>query len=122
MMHQPIILIVTAILSVFILLAFIFRNRLISAPRKHQYYNISIEERAYNRKLNERKIHSLRTLDVETKALLIRNNIETVGELKSSSLDFIRDLGEDDGVELYCACKIFISACHYKKGKSHLNL
>jgi hypothetical protein len=144
MMCQPITIIVTAVLSVFIFLAFIFRKRLVSPPRKHHYedlinkevlsnydsqdephYNISIEERAYNRRLNERKIHSLKTLDIETKALLIKNNIETVEELKLSSLDFlldtVRDIDQQKLNSLY-ACKNFISACQYKKGKSHLDL
>lgn len=90
-------------------------------------YNKSIEERAYNRKLNERKIHSLKTLDIETKVLLIKNNIETVGDLKFSSLDFLLEVGQDDSIDQqrlnsFYTCKIFISACQYKKGKSPLDL
>lgn len=145
-LYQPITLIVTAVLLVFILMAYIFRKRLFKPSRTHNYkdlmemeilssynsrdepdYNKSIEERAYNRKLNKRKVHSLKSLDVETKGLLIKNNIETVGELKFSSLDFLLDVGPDDAIDQqklnsFYACKNFISACQYKKGKSYLDL
>jgi hypothetical protein len=145
-LYQPITLIVSTVLLVLILMAFVFRKRLFQSSRKPDYkylmekeiltsydsqdepdYNKSIEERAYNRKLNERKIYSLKSLDVETKAHLIKNNIETVGELKFSSLDFLLDVGHDDSIDQqklnsFYACKNFISACQYKKGKSHLDL
>jgi len=145
-LYQPITIIVTAVLFMVIIIAFIFRKRLFEPSRKPHYktpmdkeiltsydsqdepdYNKSIEERAYNRKLNERKIHSLKTLDIETKALLIKNNIETVGDLKFSSLDFLLEVGQDDSIghqkmNSFYACKHFISACQYKKGKSHLAL
>lgn len=145
-LYQPITIIVTAVLFMVIIIAFIFRKRLFEPSRKPHYktqvdkeiltsydsqdepdYNKSIEERAYNRKLNERKIHSLKTLDIETKALLIKNNIETVGDLKFSSLDFLLEVGHDDSIDQqklnsFYTCKNFISACQYKKGKSYLDL
>lgn len=144
--YQLITLIVVAVLLVLILMAYILKKRLLKPLKNPNYkdlmemeiltsynsqdepdYNKSIEERAYNRKINDRKIYSLKTLDIGTKGLLIQNNIETVGELKFSSLDFLLDVGQDDSIDQqklnsFYACKNFISACQYKKGKSYLDL
>lgn len=86
-----------------------------------------VNERVYNHKLNKRKIHSLNCLDVETKQLLIENNIETVGELKFASLDFLLDFNQQNEADkikfnAFLNCKKFLSECEFKKGKPYLDL
>lgn len=89
-------------------------------------YGASSNEVSYNKELNARKIRDIKSLHIDTKLLLINNSIETVGDLKYSSLDFLLDFSEDskreEHLKAFYDCKDFIKKSKYKNGQSTLNL
>jgi len=88
-------------------------------------YGAALNEVRYNRELNLLKIRDVKSLKLDTKALLIRNDIETKGDLKYSSLDFLLNFSGDIPEEYFQAfqeCKAFIKMLDYKNGRSVLDI
>lgn len=88
-------------------------------------YGADPNEVRYNRELNLLKIRDVKSLKLDTKALLIRNDIETIGDLKYSSLDFLLNFSDESPegyLQAFYECKTFIKMLDYKNGRSILDI
>jgi len=97
----------------------------LSLPGEAKPYGVSLEEKEFLRKLNARKIISLHTIGDYTKALLLKNHIETVADLRRGSLDFLLDLEQDkEGrfIQAFHECKDFLKRAVFKKGADYKSL
>src|SRR5690606_17957032 len=88
-------------------------------------YGADPNEVRYNRELNLLKIRDVKSLKLDTKALLIRNDIETIGDLKYSTLDFLLNFSNEspeEYLQAFYECKTFIKMLDYKNGRSILDI
>lgn len=88
-------------------------------------YGLSKEMKDFNRDINKREINSLASFNYKTKKILIQNKIETVEDLKYSSLDFLINLNTDQvdqgKLDIFFSCKSFLKDIQNPNGRSYLD-
>lgn len=82
-------------------------------------YGLSEGEKAFDFFLGQQAILNLKTMDNDAKSILVQNDIFTVADLKSASLDFLLNFNSDDlenRLSLFHECKRFLNSINFKNG------